>query len=213
MLATLVMCPSILDQRIRMYSAVFASHSGGGRTLNTERVCLFTIKKKEISAVTTKQSRDLWPFSVFLSSAKFQITMHSFECNNLQMAVFELPTTTAVISVSPHWKRVARNSSDYFGFSYRQWRGGCAAAGKKVSDSDYRASPDTCLHTYTLVPQHTYTDTLILTTWQACPQSRPGNAGQRITLLLCVSSAPLLHLQNRGGGWRRVCYNPFLECC
>lgn len=116
--------------------------------------------------------------------------MHSFECNNLQMAVFELPTTTAVISVSPHWKRVARNSSDYFGFSYRQWRGGCAAAGKKVSDSDYRASPDTCLHTYTLVPQHTYTDTLILTTWQACPQSRPGNAGQRMTLLLCVSSVP-----------------------
>lgn len=46
MLATLVMCPSILDQRIRMYSAVFASHSGGGRTLNTERVCLFTLKKK-----------------------------------------------------------------------------------------------------------------------------------------------------------------------
>lgn len=44
-----------------------------------------------------------------------------------------------------------------------------------------------CAH---LCTETTHTDTLILTTWQACPQTWPGNAGQRMTLLLCVSSAP-----------------------
>lgn len=65
-----------------------------------------------------------------------------------------------------------------------------------------------CTHTHTHLyakTTHTHTDTLILTTWQACPQTWPGNAGQRMTLLLCQQRPPSTEVGDEGGTATSLC--------